>query len=56
MAGAGKSQIATAALLAVLLLTAARAPAQELEPRTYANTAVGVNVIGGGLQRGAARQ
>ncbi|MBT8440771.1 MAG: hypothetical protein KJO76_00185 [Gammaproteobacteria bacterium] len=25
------------------------ATAQELEPRTYANTAVGVNVIGGGV-------
>lgn len=54
MAGTGKSPLATAALLAVLLLFAWPSLAQELEPRTYANTAVGVNLAGAvvGISRG----
>lgn len=40
--------------LAGLLLLSGMATAQELEPRTYANTAIGVNVIGAvaGVSRG----
>lgn len=54
MAGVRSSPIATVALLAALLLLASQSAAQELEPRTYANTAVGVNLIGAvaGFSRG----